>query len=641
MRFYIILFFCFILNIPLEAQQEVDQLKQALSKATVQEKASWAVKIATTYKNNRPDSFIRYAILATDYGRQYHDDISVAMGEYYQSIYLQRTGKVEEAIQLADKNLQKFKQNKQQYMLYDNFLSAKAGALMILKQEKEALDYYIESIKLGEEHENYMIQMRGNANAGWALMEMNQQKNAIVYFEKAIELIQRQHLPDQYAAIYTNLASCYGYIGQIDSVIVYAKKGIELAKQLDDIPSQCNGLFILSGAYDTKKQYQQSLDVMLKAKKLREQVADPYFSASDNASLSNAYAKVGNTVLGIATAKEALDTALKYKIDMKLPNIYLSFITNYKERDDFKNASLYYQKYIDIQDKLYDEANVKAIADLQAKYEKEKQDRKIQESNYKIAKQKLIIIGIVLFMFFSGFIVYLLYRRYQWKQQARLSNEVQRQQELAAIAVLDAEMRERNRVATDLHDGVGQMMSAVKINLSAFSTQQLSNDKEATEVMQKIIVLVDESCKEIRNVSHNMMPSALLKNSLVTAIQVFIQELNVQQPTIDFIHEGFENSFPQNVELIIYRIIQEAVNNVIKHAAAKHLQITMMNDQQGLQILIEDDGKGIDLKRHQETAGVGLKNIRARVHFLKGVIEINSAQGAGAVLSIHIPATSL
>ena len=212
-----------------------------------------------------------------------------------------------------------------------------------------------------------------------------------------------------------------------------------------------------------------------------------------------------------------------------------------------------------------------------------------------------------------------------------------RQQELATRAVLEAEENERQRIAKDLHDGVGQMMSAAKMNLSAFESELKFGDDEQKKSFEKLIELVDESCKEVRSVSHFMMPSALMKNNLGAAIEDFASKLDKKALEIHLYTEGLESRLDTNIETVLYRIIQECVNNVIKHAGATTLDISIVRDKDGISATIEDNGKGFDTSDPEKFEGMGLKNIITRVGYLKGTVDFDSAPGRGTVVALHVP----
>ena len=234
-------------------------------------------------------------------------------------------------------------------------------------------------------------------------------------------------------------------------------------------------------------------------------------------------------------------------------------------------------------------------------------------------------------------LLYSYYRRYKLKREKQLQVEILAQQELATKAILEAEENERKRIASDLHDGVGQIMSAAKMNLSAMEAEIPFATEEQKKVYEKVLKLVDEGCKEVRSVSHNMMPNALVKAGLASAVKEFVNQIDARVVKTDFYTEGLDNKLEKNVETVLYRIIQECVNNVIKHAKATHLDISLIKDNDGVAVTIEDNGIGFDSSNKNNFNGIGLKNIQTRVEFLKGTVEWNSSVGKGTLVAIHIP----
>ena len=211
------------------------------------------------------------------------------------------------------------------------------------------------------------------------------------------------------------------------------------------------------------------------------------------------------------------------------------------------------------------------------------------------------------------------------------------QQEISSKAVIEAEENERRRIAAELHDGVGQMMSAAKMNLSAFEQELVFNDPGQRKNFENVIGLVDESCKEIRNVSHQMMPDALLKSGLISAVKEFLSKIDTRVLKVTLHTEGLNKRLEGNIETMLYRVIQECVNNVLKHSEADHMDISIFSDKEGIAATIEDNGKGFDVNAQRNTEGLGLKNIASRIAYLKGTVDYTGTQGKGTVVAIHIP----
>ncbi len=340
-------------------------------------------------------------------------------------------------------------------------------------------------------------------------------------------------------------------------------------------------------------------------------------------------------------AKAALDTVWTYLegSDRKdeLRRYYQTAAQYYEAIGQYQQALAMQQQLTNIKDSLHSDEKTKAIADMSVKYETGKKEQEILLQQAEISRKNILLwSGAILFLLIVGLIVSI-YRRYRLKQEAKLQKAILHQQQLATRAVIQAEENERQRIARDLHDGVGQMMSAAKMNLSAFESNVAFQDKTQEIALEKIIGLVDESCREIRSVSHNMMPNALLKNSLSTAVRDFIDKLDKKALNVHIYTEGLDERLDSNMESVLYRVIQECVNNVIKHAEANTLDISITRDETEISVTIEDNGKGFDVQKKSESGGIGLKNIRSRIEYLKGTVDFDSKPGKGTLVAVHVP----
>jgi signal transduction histidine kinase len=262
----------------------------------------------------------------------------------------------------------------------------------------------------------------------------------------------------------------------------------------------------------------------------------------------------------------------------------------------------------------------------------------IRQQDERIRLQNYILVGIAGVILLSGLLIHSQYRKNKLRQEARLQSQLRTQQEAAARAVIEAEENERQRIARDLHDGVGQMMSAAKMNLSAFESNFHFENEEQKLTFEKIIQLVDESCREVRTVSHVMMPNALQKNNLGNAIREFADKLNDPGLKIHIYTSGLDERMDSNIETVLYRVIQECVTNAARHAGATSLDISLVKENGEITGTIEDNGKGFDPTGVAATDGMGLKNITSRIEYLKGTVDVDSVPGKGTVIAFHVPA---
>lgn len=252
---------------------------------------------------------------------------------------------------------------------------------------------------------------------------------------------------------------------------------------------------------------------------------------------------------------------------------------------------------------------------------------KIEKRNQTIA----LLTGVSLLI---GIIGYQYFNRRKMRQQTLMKDELALQQQLATKAVIAAEEQQKQRIASDLHDGVGQLLSVVSMNLSVLGNKVKFDDPINETTYEQTVQLLKDSYKEMRTISHQMMPNSLQKHGLPEATRLFLNEINGAILNVSFHAEGFTNRLDSNVEIMIYRVVQECVNNVIKHAQASNLDVHMELYDDKLTCTIEDDGTGFETDVAKE--GIGLNNIRSRIGFIKGQIEINSSPTMGTLVAINV-----
>lgn len=203
-------------------------------------------------------------------------------------------------------------------------------------------------------------------------------------------------------------------------------------------------------------------------------------------------------------------------------------------------------------------------------------------------------------------------------------------------AVLEAEERERIRIARDLHDGVGQLLAAARMALGKYVSTQNITSEEVNNASE----LLEDSIKEIREVSHNMMPGSLMKFGLASALKQFVNKINSSSSLkIDLQIVGLRERIDERIEMMLYRIIQEITSNILKHAQASRVSIELIQHEAELILLIEDNGIGFD-SNNPENQGIGLKNIATRVEYLNGSVIFDSSPNRGTSVVVEVPLNS-
>ncbi|WP_320285251.1 MULTISPECIES: ATP-binding protein [Elizabethkingia] len=249
-------------------------------------------------------------------------------------------------------------------------------------------------------------------------------------------------------------------------------------------------------------------------------------------------------------------------------------------------------------------------------------------------------------IFIVIFIILILLLLYAYKQRAKsmkqrdelhalaIEKEKQNSKISTLTALLEGQEQERGRLARDLHDGLGGLLSGTKHQLSYLDPHQSENIEEG---ISKSIKQIDGAVEELRRVAHNLMPDLLVKYGLEVAIQEFASRISNSALDIHTEFINYRNSLSEEKQLIIYRIIQELVNNAIKHADASEIIIQVSQEENVLNLTVEDNGKGFDHKSLNVKKTAGFHNIESRVQFLKGTMNIISELNIGTSIELQIP----
>ncbi|HJV18905.1 MAG TPA: sensor histidine kinase [Sediminibacterium sp.] len=457
-------------------------------------------------------------------------------------------------------------------------------------------------------------------------------------FLSEAETIARQyHLEEGLGLIKLNLAVYYSNKKNYREAFNQQMEAITINAKLNKLPLLSTGYTNAGAFLIYLNQIDSSVIFFKQAKLVGEKIKDTSSLAFTYANLGDAFVSKKMTDSAIYHYQESIKFAKTVHLKEVLSYSYEQLSAIYKKKGDYAKALAYFELKQTFKDSILNSTMSKQIAEMQTKYETEKKERKIEEQHYEIAKRNYWITAIICSFLILGIFIYSFYRRKQLRQEALMQATLRKSEELASKSILEAEENERKRIATDLHDGIGQIMSAAKMNLSAIENDIPFTDEEQKLKYQKIIHLIDESCVEVRSISHNMMPNALLKYGLASAVRTFLDNVHSSSIKINFYSEGLDIKLDSNLEAVLYRVIQEAVNNVIKHAQASNLDITLIRDENNISVTIEDDGIGFDQTKMNKGDGIGLKNIKSRITYLKGSVEWDTMPEMGTAIIINIP----
>lgn len=503
---------------------------------------------------------------------------------------------------------------------------------------ENALQFHLRALKIKEENHDEPVLATTYNDIGVLYKTMGRFQEALVYYKKSNELCRRLGIQKGIAMTYNNIGTIHRELTGLDSALYYYQKALQEAERTSDPYSISVCLTNVGDIYVDQQRYTEALAMFGRSLAIDRAAEDMTGMASGYNSMARTYSAMKQYPQALAYSDSALATVLKTDLRQDRLTTLMLRAGILEGKGDVGHAVDAMRNYIALKDSLMNEETHRQISELQTKYETSKKEQQIARQQAQLREKNLTILGIAVVVALLALLAMSYYRRNKLKQQAVLQKTVLQQQEMATRAVIEAEERERRRIASDLHDGVGQLMSAAKMNLSLIGSELEFNDPVQQENFSKAVALVDEGCREVRTVSHNIMPNALLKAGLTTAIREFINKIDQRVLKVNLYTEGLNERLAGNIESVLYRIIQECINNVIRHSSASQLDIAIIRDETEITVTIEDNGCGFDLSDRTLSEGIGMKNIQSRVDYLAGSIEWDTAPGKGTVVMIHVPA---
>ena len=347
--------------------------------------------------------------------------------------------------------------------------------------------------------------------------------------------------------------------------------------------------------------------------------------------------KYSNAIAITNEALEKLKTTGSH-LRAEVVEAYKTLADSYEAMGDYRDALAQRNQYIFLHDSLMKKDKIDMVNRLEMRYRIVEKDKALAEQKLKIAaienrvrSRNLLIAGIVLLVLFS-IIGFGLWRRKnihkQKLQQERIDNLQQKMEIERLNATIDGEEKERTRIARELHDGIGALLTGAKMN---FELVKKSSQYEHNADFIEGIKLLEETASGLRETAHNIMPEVLMQEGLSNAVHSFCERMTGKGGTaISFQTLGASENMDARFDLPVYRIIQELIQNIRKHANATSALVQMnFHDDGGVDITVEDDGAGMNVSTANKTNGMGLKNIQERVKQLGGRIDINSNIGKG------------
>jgi two-component system, NarL family, sensor kinase len=648
MKFF---FICILTCVCLSANAQthrIDSLKNQIAITTNQKKKLETILTLCNERNSlNTDKLKYYAQEAKSLAQLQKDKVKTALAEFNIAYAFSKDGKSDTALKISEDQLKELRYSGTEKEVYGRLSALKGVALFKLSKQKEGIDFLFKLLGEAEKINDTLTQLSALNSLGSIYMAMGQLSEANNWFQKALDRLPGA-IPPYYMEHYGILTGnkCIFFLHlyettnkkpDADSCFYYSSKGIEIGEKIENLYIQSNCLLAKGLMAGYQKQTAAGEMYLQKGLQLRKLIGDPLYILSDMSVLSSFYSSNGQFEKGIALSKEGIELAEKNKINTVLPPLYFALAENYKAAGYYEKYGATLKKLVGIKDSIYKINSATALAEMQTKYEVQKKENTIIEQKYNLTRKNYFIYGIAGILAITLLFGYAFFRNRKKTQQLRIQQLEAQQKQKTIQAVLQAEEEERKRIAGDLHDSVAQKIVVAKMNLESLGNKINEMTGPEQKIYQNITSLLDESATEVRNLSHSMMPQAFSHSGLTDAVKDFLDKVPVRDLHIHFDAEGDFTAIKETTSLMIYRIIQEAVQNVLKHAKATTLDVAMIAENNECDITIEDNGVGFDTTAAALKQSTGLKNIQSRIDYLNGKLEISSKPGKGTMLVLYVP----
>jgi signal transduction histidine kinase len=529
-----------------------------------------------------------------------------------------------------------------------------------------AAQNYYKALGMAEKSKDEKRILDSKRNLTEAYINLADYQKALKFGQEALFLAKKRKDNNETLASLNNLGTIYLNQKGFDKAKSYFEEMKTLALKLKDKDFISLGFYYLGKVEFETKNYEKALHLFQELLK--------YYASTkiDIAEVLIAQKQYNEAIPMILVAQKIIT---KEGGSNYLPISYKLLYESFKAKNNTKEALKYHEKFVSLNDSLSQESTQSRIRSLQFEYDNSLKESQLQKQNIELLEEKtqkqqisqtrnLFLLGGVLALALAGILFWnnrklnlknrqiesqktqimlaqeqlenanqnLEYRVTQRTQELALANnEIIHKNEEIKTALFAGQSIERKRVASELHDNVSSLLSAVNMSMQAISGKTLTETDQ--KIYQNVREMIKSAYSEVRNISHNIMPVGLEKEGLLRTIQQLLEKINLNKQLSFYLEsKGMEQRLPVQIELNVYSIVLELINNIIKHSEATKAIISMMNQDDIFSLQVKDNGIGI-----HGNSGNGMGNIKSRIEALNGSFTIDSEHKKGTSFYIKIP----
>lgn len=503
----------------------------------------------------------------------------------------------------------------------------KLGALYKERAEYQtSLSYSFKSLAIYQKLKNQRKAALLYNNIGVSYEELKNFKLAASYYKKALNINIQENNKEGIARNYVGMGNVSITLNKMDEAFVYYQKAAAIFRELGWGIELSVALNNMGDVLDHQKKYDASLEKRLEALQIAEEIEDIQSQAKYHLYVADVLMKMKRfeeALPHIHTSEKLFTDIRSHEIQMDLFEMYSKY---YFGSDDFEKGSDFLNKFHALKDSVYSAELSENIASMEVKHNTQQlrlEKAEAEAKKLRATQQRNYIALGTLFLLITGSVIF-----YNSRQKIKRTEERKR-----ISAMLQSEEEERARIARDLHDGLGQILSTARINAAALEGVIAQEDEP---ILRTTLNLIDQSVTDLRSISHNLMPQVLSEKGLIEAVRELTDKINsARELQVQFFYpQGFP-PLEKPVQVVLYRVIQEIVNNMLKHASATAITITLLVRNRTFIVQIEDNGKGFDTELIEKSSGTGWKNIKTRLSLISAQLRLTSEAGKGTKVLIE------
>ena len=636
-----VLLFCFFSVAALCSVSQtkiIDSLKNKMwAEAAPEKKLQLLIDLCKQHQSINKDSLYQYALLAkTLEGKNNSQNNKSAVSLILINAYL-RLGNIDSATALVEEGLRNNTvKDPATRSTYFKLAALKVDCLGDASNYKDALSELYKIINEAEQYSDSLVLSKNMCTVGVINYNLDHVPDAFNWYFKGLSYINDNDSRFYSSAIvlYINLAETYRWVQQTDSASYYIDKAIPLIQQSENLFFLANALRIKANIYKEKKEYTPAEKTMLECIAIREKTEGKLTMSNEQQAVASIYMRSGNIDKAIKALMDGLlsRNAKGNEADPMRISYYQTLAKCYQLKGDNKNYQQTLEKIIISKDAFYQANSAHAIAELQTKYEVQKKESTIIKQQLAITEKNYWLFGSALFVVMAGIIVWLAFKNYRRRQSIKLQLVLAEEKRIAAQSIIDAEENERKRIAADLHDNIGAYASAISADVEKITNNGFEKNNGSLQNLQQHS---QEIINSLRDTIWVLNKDNITITGISDRVKNYISKLRPTYDNIQFhISEAIKNDVRLNSKnaLNIFRIVQEALHNALKHSDAKNITINISSNETIL-IKVTDDGNGME--KMNTANGNGLLNMQARAKEIGMRLSITSKINGGTVLILE------